>query len=382
MNINLDHLSEEELSELKTRYYQGESVYQLVAEYDLRIAPSMFHKLLPPEQIEEYGCGDCKVHLVADAPPRTKHTQERDPKQFFCPICGKRPFADNHGWITFPLLSDEEIARKKALIKTNYESRLNPIEYDTLPLTTKIYIAVLCTALLDKDGITIRPMHETTYPLASTQDLQEKLYDKLLKCGAIVVSPDSPLDAFDLNAKHFPRKYDKSKVTYRLNLIFPNDKSISDIIACPEDMEPENSTETLHLWKEIAIGECISYLQYRLGKIGFDFSPGPKTHMVFQKLLENFSVSQIYYIIWCKVNDASRWYLEGNVSRPQAANSVIGACLRYGETAVFYERELPQYHRPANCPQGILTQYFYNNILKLGQEADNVCPDLYRLEVL
>lgn len=135
--------------------------------------------------------------------------------------------------------------------------------------------------------------------------------------------------------------------------------------------------DLLNLWKEIAIGECITYLQYRLDKVGFPFSPGEKTHFVFQQLLDYFSVAQIYYIIWCKVNDASRWYLEGGVIKQRAANSVIGACLNYGQNAIFYERDLPQYRRPSDCPRSILTQYFYDNILRLGPDADNVRPHIF-----
>lgn len=133
----------------------------------------------------------------------------------------------------------------------------------------------------------------------------------------------------------------------------------------------------MQLWKEIAVGECITYLQYRLEKAGFQFQAGDKTKEVFQKLLENFSVSQIYYIIWCKVSDASRWYLEGGVSRSRAANSVVRACERYGKNAQFYERELPQYHRPSDCPRSVLTRFFYYDVLKLGSQADHVCPGIF-----
>ena len=96
---------------------------------------------------------------------------------------------------------------------------------------------------------------------------------------------------------------------------------------------------------------------------------------MFQQLIESFSVAQVYYIIWCKVNDASRWYLEGGVSKPRAANSVIGSCLNYGQNAVFYKRDLPQYRRPIECPRSILTQVFYNKVLKMGSDADNLCPN-------
>lgn len=376
MYTNLEHLSSEEQSWLKKRYYEGEPVYQLLKEYDLQIAPSKFYKLLPPEPIEKYGCSTCKVHLVVENLPRDKQHQKWDPREYFCPVCGRRPFAENYGWISFPLLSKTEIAEKRKRIEKHY-SKAVPVAYTDLSFAQKIFTATLCKALLSKDQKSIYPHFGSKAVLASTKELRDKIYDELIKCNAIVVSPESDLAAFDIDSKRFPRKYDKEKVTYLLNLIMPpNDKSIFDIINCPDDCIEVNEEERLNLWKEIAVGECISYLQYRFRKVGFDFFPGEKTRLVFMKLLESFSVSQIYFIIWRNVNDTSRWYLEGKVSRPRAANAVIGACERYGENAIIYGREIPRYYRPVDCPRSILTQYFYSKILGLGNRADEICPRL------
>lgn len=378
MYTSLNHLSMDEIIKIKNRYYQGDSVYRLLGEYNLSIAPSQFYKHLPAEQIEDYGCSKCRVNLVRDAAPRSNQKQIADPTQYYCPICGRKPYIDNHGWLSYPLLSDDEIAEKQSQIKSYYERKLKPIAFDSLPLTAKIYLAALCCVRLDKDQQTILPIFGSQIVLASTHNIRKNLYSRLIKSGAITVNSESQLDAFDLDARSFPRKYDKEKVSYKLNLISPDSsKSILETLKkadFPYDIE---GNEILELWQEIAIGECITYLQYRLDKIGFPFSPGEKTHLVFKQLLKNFSVSQIYYIIWCKVNDASRWYLEGGVSKQHAANSVIGACLHYGENAAIYERELPQYRRPADCPRSILTLFFYNKILNLGPEADNICPCSY-----
>lgn len=378
MYSSLDHLSAEEISKIKKRYYQGDSVYRLLGEYNLDIAPSQFYTHLPPDQIEEYGCSRCGVNLVIDVAPRSKEKHDADLSQYYCPICGRKPFVENTDWIAFPLLPEEEVVAKKKLVKRYYEQKYKPVAFDALPLTLKIYLAALCRARLDKNNSAIQPIWSSQISLTSTQNLQHDIYSKLIKSGAIIVSPESSLNAFDLESKSFPRKYDKEKVTYKLNVAPPdNEKSIADALRNIDSTCSENKEELLNLWREIAIGECITYLQYRLDKVGFPFSPGEKTHFVFQQLLENFSVSQIYYIIWCKVNDASRWYLEGGVSKQRAANSVIGACLHYGESAVFYERELPQYRRPAECPRSVLTQYFYDKILKLEPEADNIRPGSY-----
>lgn len=377
MKTRLDHLSSEEISIIKKRYYQGESVYQILSEYGLSIAPSIFYKLLPPEEVREYGCSNCGVNLVVDAPPRSKQRQLTDPTFFYCPICKRRPLVEDRDYLSFPLLDEERIANIRRSIKQYYEKHPNPVIYDNLSLTQKIHLAVLCSALLKQDQMTIQPVCSSNAILASTTDIQRNIYLDLTKCGAIVVNPDSSLDSFDLNVKNFPEQYDYTKVSYKLNLSKPyTNRHLGEIDICFETLSYEEQAELLALWEEIAIGECVTYLLYRLHRIGFTFSPGKKTQIVFRELLANFSVAQIYYIIWCKVNDASRRYLEGNASKQHAACSVIGACQRYGENAVHYGRELPCYRRPLDCPRSVLTQFFYEKVLKLGPEADNICPHI------
>lgn len=377
MYTSLDHLSKEEVIRIKERYYQGESVYKLMEEYDLRVLPSTFYKLLPPDLVQDYGCSKCNANLVIDAVPRSKQRQDKYPQQYYCPICGRRPFKEKSGWVAFPSLSEKERKQKQQRIEEYYEKNLVPVEYDALSLTQKVYLAVLCKSLLRKDRETIKPLCETELTLAATPELQEKIYKELIKAGIIIVSAESRMDAFDINSKIFPKKYDREKVSYKLNLMHM-ENGFGDIRKLLSINCDNNDPEIIQLWKEIAIGECIVYLKYRLEKVGFQFQAGNKTKAVFQKLLKNFSVSQIYYIIWCKVSDASRWYLEGGVSRQRVANSVIAACERYGENALYYKRELPQYHKPSDCPRSVLTRYFYFDVLKLGYQADYICPDEFK----
>lgn len=123
-------------------------------------------------------------------------------------------------------------------------------------------------------------------------------------------------------------------MTYFLNLVFPKNKQdLFTEILNPSYYSADYADEALELWKEIAVAECIEYLQYQLDKVNFEFTPGEKTYKTFEIILNDFSVSQIYGIIWRSVADASKLYLEKGISKKHAANSVIGACERYAERA-------------------------------------------------
>ena len=137
MYTNLEHLSSLEVDKIKKRYYNGESVAKLIAEYQLNIAPAFLYKLLPPDTVKKWGCGRCRVNLVVDSVARSGSQQMTDPMRFYCPVCRRRPFRDNHGWFTFPLLSDDEIMQKQEIIKAHYGKPLKPVDYASLSFSGK-----------------------------------------------------------------------------------------------------------------------------------------------------------------------------------------------------------------------------------------------------
>ena len=90
---------------------------------------------------------------------------------------------------------------------------------------------------------------------------------------------------------------------------------------------------------------------YQMNKVGFNFSIGDKTIAVINELLDSFSVSQIYSIIYRAITNATRYYQEGGVSKKQAANSVVSRCQGFGERALIDGWELARYKRIKELPQ-------------------------------
>ncbi len=83
----------------------------------------------------------------------------------------------------------------------------------------------------------------------------------------IAVSPNSRLEAFVTDSEDFPNRFYTYEVSYYLNLAFPSDKhELFAEISNPSYYSPEYEDEVLALWKEIAVAECIEYLQYQLKK--------------------------------------------------------------------------------------------------------------------
>lgn len=101
-----------------------------------------------------------------------------------------------------------------------------------------------------------------------------------------------------------------------------------------------------------------------------------KENWLFEIILNDFSVSQIYGIIWCSVADASKLYLEKGISKKHAANSVIGACERYAERAKINGWDLTQYNRIKDIPQSTLSLFYFNRVLRIGDMGFRVPPTI------
>lgn len=93
-------------------------------------------------------------------------------------------------------------------------------------------------------------------------------------------------------------------------------------------------------------------------------------------MLEHYSVSQIYGIIWRKVSDATRLYQEGGITKKHAANTVIGGCLSFGERARINNWDLRKYSRIKELPQTVISELFFNQVLHIGEMGFDMSPTL------
>lgn len=376
MGKDLSHLTTEEITALVQRYYDGENVSKLMKEYNISVSASELYKLFPPDVYPDYSCEYCNEFLVANRLSKTakrSHTYD----ELYCPVCGHRPFQSPCRCKNCLEKERRHRAWQLESIQQCYARPRTPVDFSSLSFENKVFLGALCRGLLSENSYEIKPYIGSGVLLAPTADLTTKVYANLFHNDIIAVSPRSPLETFDLNDAEFPTVFYRFKVIYLLNLIFPpNKEDLLTVILNPSYYSADYSEEALALWREIAVAECIEYLQYQLRRVNFEFSPGAKTYKAFEIILNDFSVSQIYGIIWRAVADASKLYLERGISKLQAANSVIGACERYAERAKLNGWDLSRYNRVKDLPQSILSLFYFNRVLGIGEMGFTVPPTI------
>ncbi len=187
-------------------------------------------------------------------------------------------------------------------------------------------------------------------------EILEQLYDDKI----LLIDPNSNLSAFDFHDKKFI-----TKVSWLINYkddISSLQSMIGEIVCMPEFFDTY-SLEIKQLCEEVALQECLAYLDYQLTARHFVFSPRKKTKEVFKKLLQKYSVAQMYNFIYRACRYASDEYQKRQISKEQAANLIPGAVQRYAERAEAEGWEITPYKRDFNLPQSELSVVLYDAIL-------------------
>lgn len=369
----ISELSPDELKSLLDDYENNVAIKKIISDYDLSVSPSKFSKSLPPVEFKNVICPYCNISMVAQRKSRSSYSKEYTHSDLYCPQCLHR-HVNSCGCSNCKEKLRESQAKKRILIKETYDcTNRSYLAIDEISFEHKVYLGAICRMLLDEKMTFVSSYERKTVSNELTPNVEwtVEIYKELYKANILSVHPDSAPDAF-IDDDSFPRKFNVLKVSYFVNV---SEKDIATILKGEfgkiNDLDAENG---LKLWKRIALNECIQYLMYQLNKAHFNFSAGDKTIATFENILENFSVSQIYGIIWRAAADAAKIYQEGNITKKQAANTTIGTCQRYAERAFLNSWKLIEYSRIKDLPQSELATFLYNKILKIGELGFTCVP--------
>lgn len=373
MYKDLDHLDDDKVNELMDRYYSGEKAKVLKEEYALDVKVSDLYKLFPLQIFNEFECKYCKIPVVTERRSQSWMKYGYLNYYLFCPECGHKPF-DKCNCINCEYAKLNSKKRQREMINELFGIEPIKLEFQNLSFIQKVYLGAFCRAYLQEDILVLGPIDKMNEVLAPNDPFKVEICEELMSAGVLSVSPQSHLDAFEFDENNQLKAYTFDKVEFNLNIvgIENNQELILDILD-PTYYKPEDQYVALDLWRKIAVNECVEYLQYSLKEVGFDFVAGKKTYLTFEILLNDFSVSQIYGIIYKSVADASRLCLKG-LSRRHAANSVIGLCQRYAERSKLNQWDLVKFKRNIKPQQSELSLFFFNRVLKIGDNGFDMPP--------
>lgn len=383
----LRHLTMLQIESLMNKYYNGVKASDIIKEYNIDTTSSKLYTLFPPIICEDIICPVCNEPMYKERDSKSSYSWNK--KKPFCAICGHTDeiickcnycIAERE---KVRKLNEERKVRilqeKREKIKKVYDLNIVPVNYSDLNFREKVFLGALLRTSLSEDMEVILPLNDAERELAPTIGYIKEILSYLIGRGVVSVDSNSSIDAFlDSNEEkdiEFPNVYYITMVKYRINIVGDEDiKNILSKIINPKSFFDADKEDALNIWKEIALEECIEYFEYQMKSVRFDFNIGEKTIAIFKDLLENFSVSQIYGIIYKSVANATKYYQESSVSKKQAANSVIGGCQRYAERAMINNWELAKYSRIKELPQSMISEFFFDRVIGVGSLGFNMPP--------
>lgn len=360
----LQHLNQDQLQDLISSYYnESKTVKELIDEYNIDVTPSFLYKYFPPEELEDEFCEHCGNNMYKSRESKSSYGYSICTP--YCINCGHKNIQ------TCDCKTCNEIRKyiaqdkRKKIIDCYSPDRYDIVDIEQLNFRKRVYLGTLVRYCLSEDTSHLLSLDEVDVELMPNDNSSE-IVRHLFRERIISPYIYSDITAFEDN-EEFPRSFYLNRVKYNLNIKYDIDKNDTLYKLKNPNMEIDID-EAFNMWSEIALNECLEYLNYQMGKVDFDFNPGDKTILVMKELLNDFSISQVFAIIHSAIRSASKYYLEKRVPKKQAANSVITNCENYRDRAILENWNIRHYSRPWDLPQSGLSEFLFNKVLKIGNK--------------
>lgn len=389
----ISHLSKEQIIEVITSYYDGEKIKDILARYEIKTIASNLVRVFPPVISDEF-CMKCKSPIVITLQSRSYSNYIND-QQKFCSNCGHQemPFCKCESCkkekIEAKKLAEEQqekLLEKKRLLLCDFydEDNWEKISEKDLSLEDRLYLAVVLKGALSEDISCIEPLEKVEEKIAPTPDFRRETIKTLTGRDILVPSLKSKINDFEVeysteDEERYEISYYIYKVRYRIN-IEPEDYDYDAMIKrlmYPDLSKMEGFKEFCYeMWKRVSLNECLQYLLYQMEKVGYSFNPGEKTIKVFEELLDYFSVSQVYGIIYRAVANSTQRYQAREITKIHAQNSVITSCENYGQRALAQGWQLTHYSRIKDLPETYISTVLFTSIMQIAELGFSEKPTL------
>ncbi|MBO0962442.1 hypothetical protein J1P26_22330 [Neobacillus sp. MM2021_6] len=384
LDEKLNHLSKEQIVEIITAYYDGDKIKDLLERYEIKTTTSNLVRIFPPILSGEH-CIKCESPIVMHLESRSSSNYFNN-HQKYCSSCGHQEisfcsceFCKKERMEAKRLEEERQkklLEKKRQLLCDYYEEDNWEMILETdLSLEDRLYLAVVLRGALSEDTSYIEPLENIEGKIAPTTEYEREIIKTLTGRNILVPSLKSKVDDFEVefvseDDQQYKIAYYIYKVHYRLN-VMPEDDDYDAMIKrllYPHLNDEEGFKDFCYeKWRQVALNECLQYLLYQMHKVGYTFNPGEKTIRVFEELLEHFSVSQIYSIIYRSVANSTQRYQAREITKIHAQNSVIASCESYGQRAIAQGWKLTYYARLRDLPETYISNVLFTSIMQIAE---------------
>lgn len=389
----IKHLSGEQIEQLYQRYLNGEKSADLKIEFNIAPEVRSLLKILPPIISKDLTCPYCDLPMWVRR--NAKGTPVSIRNRIKCVRCEHYHHEPGHYGRNKPCTCDEcyklrqqeivaQAQRDRLELEKRYPTSRPAVPYASLGFVQKLTLL----ALLD-DGhvagaerIASLDAGLRSEPLAPTDEASEALVRNLYEAGVLNVDPDGDIKAFDRAAGYLIKDF--SCVRWLPNVALETGvRSTRDALyqalyqELSGSVQPSWKSELYALMLSLARDESIQYIQVLASEVSFVFSARGRAETVVGQLLQDFSVSHVYYFARLAVKNAAHFYATGNSKgRNHACNTIPGNMLGTAQDAKARNWRKTAY-RDSRVPQSSLHRILYDVVLKDSGAGFSKSPGLY-----
>ena len=388
----LEHLSEYQLVDLINKYKRGERLEKLLEEFAINIRPTMLVRAFPLVRVGK--CPNCPADLACSIANKSSKELLNNRKQE-CWNCGHKPDVFNcqclkcisrrrEEEIQTEINTKNELQIKRKAIEKEYNTEnYKNIEEDDLSVQEKFFLCAILRCCLSDDGKYVKPINTSLEPISSHQELTTQMIRHLTGRKILIPSFNSDINAFIFDENNSPARYYTYEVNYLLNVQSNDTFSllVERLLYLTEDIH-QHLDDFLEIWKDLAFHEVMSYYLNQMAEVGYEPSIGEITKTTFQKLLETFSVGQIFNIIFRAVANSTRAYQSREYTKKHAMNMVVASCRNQGERAIAENWDLKSYGRIKQLPESELSRLLFTSLLKKPNQGFYNAPTIENLKKL
>ncbi|WP_372242541.1 hypothetical protein [Pseudomonas sp. C1C7] len=380
------------MEEIYERYLNGEKSAALVSEFNIPGNVHSLLRLLPPIISKDLTCPYCELPMWMRRYAKGTSASLRHP--FKCVSCEHLHITSNHGRQRHCPCTEcykvrqreiaEQANRERLELEKRYATPSPPVPFASLSFVQKLVLLALLDdgSAASKDSIEPLDAPSRTEPLSPGDRFSKELVESLHEQGVLSVDVQSDIRAFDRTSGCLINNY------FAVRWI-PN-VALEPGVCCARDelftaLYHELSANVQPVWKSelyalmfrLAREESLQYIHVLANEVSFVFSAQGSAKTVIGQLLQNFSVSHIYYFARLAVRNAAHFYATGNSKgRTHASNTIPRNMLRTSQDALVRNWRKTAY-RDSRVPQSALQRLLYDVVLKDCGAGFAKSPGLY-----
>ncbi|HYR09060.1 MAG TPA: hypothetical protein VEQ60_14860 [Longimicrobium sp.] len=315
---------------------------------------------------------------VRDVAPRLAETSTAFVPEWPCRGCGGRRILANredyvrgrsgpYEWLCTACVerrAAELAAARRAAIRTHFPA-VRSVVFSELSLMDRVYLMSLARLGKGGPGAPSGPVARAYPPLSPTPFQDRLIVERLRAQRLIQVDPDSDLDAFDWDEDGRPEIFDPLHVSW----IIPARPKEPETPLVASRHEHELAS-ALQLCRSVLLQECFQYLEFAVAEHPrLSFYPGRETRELFETLLVDLSVGQIYRLIWSSAKNAVAYAEKQGLAPRHAGSTIITRMRNRADHLLSDGRPIEAYQRNWRVPRSRLHEVLFDVLFPVGAEA-------------